>query len=100
MRSHYRIANHIKPTFYYRTSSPQISRALTAQAMDFCTLARGQSLQALEDENIPPGWCVKVVSESLSLLLDLNGVIDCKEEIQRLEKEVQRWDFFSNLDNP
>ncbi len=33
---------------------------------------------------------MKVVSENLSLLLDLNGVIDCKEEIKRLEREVER----------
>lgn len=92
LRSHYRIANHIKPTFYYRSNSSQIVRALTTQAMDFCTLARGQALEALEDDNIPPGWCVKVVSESLSLLLNLNGVIDCNEEIRRLEKEVARYE--------
>jgi valyl-tRNA synthetase len=90
LRSHYRIANHVKPTFYYRTNTPAIVRALTAQAMDFCTLGRGQSLERLESENIPAGWCVKVISESLSLLLNLDGVIDCQEEMRRLEKEVQR----------
>jgi valyl-tRNA synthetase len=92
LRSHYRIANHVKPTFYYRTGVPAIVRALTAQAMDFCTLARGQALECLESENIPAGWCVKVISESLSLLLNLEGIIDIGEEMRRLEKEVQRSD--------
>jgi hypothetical protein len=58
--------------------------------MDFCTLGRGQSLSCLPDDTIPPGWCVKVISESLSLLLDLHGVIDFNEEIKRLEKEIAR----------
>jgi hypothetical protein len=44
----------------------------------------------LPDDTIPPGWCVKVISESLSLLLDLHGVIDFNEEIKRLEKEIAR----------
>ena len=91
LRSHYRIPNHVKPAFYYRSNSNEVIRALSSQGNDFCTLARSISLHRhSEDENIPPGWCVKVVSENLSLLLDLNGVIDCKEEIKRLEREVDR----------
>eukprot|EP00604_Paraphysomonas_vestita_P004168 CAMPEP_0174821978 /NCGR_PEP_ID=MMETSP1107-20130205/11936_1 /TAXON_ID=36770 /ORGANISM="Paraphysomonas vestita, Strain GFlagA" /LENGTH=974 /DNA_ID=CAMNT_0016039717 /DNA_START=170 /DNA_END=3095 /DNA_ORIENTATION=- len=91
LRSHYRIPNHVKPSFYFRSTSNEVIRALTSQGNDFCTLGRSNSLiRHPEEDNIPAGWCVKVVSENLSLLLDLNGVIDCKEEIKRLEKEVDR----------
>jgi valyl-tRNA synthetase len=91
VRSHYRIPNHVKPAFQYRSTSVETIRALSSQAMDFCTLGKAQSLEKRSDEDtVPPGWCVKVVSENLSLLLDLNGVIDCKEEIKRLEREVER----------
>ncbi len=91
VRSHYRIPNHVKPAFQYRSTSVETIRALSSQAIDFCTLGKAVSLQRRNDEDIiPPGWCVKVVSDNLSLLLDLNGVIDFKEEIKRLEREVER----------
>lgn len=81
----------MKTSFYYRSTSNEVIRALTSQSNDFCTLARSNSLvRYADDATIPSGWCVKVVSENLSLLLDLNGVIDINEEISRLEREVIR----------
>ena len=91
LRADYKIANHIKADFYFRTESTEIRDVLLAQAGDFCTLARGNSLVYLEASAEPPkGCCVKVLSDALSLLVDLTGIIDVETEIARLTKEIER----------
>lgn len=91
LRADYKIANHIKADFYFRTESAELKDALLAQSGDFCTLARGNNLRFLEsNEEAPKGCCVKVLSDSLSLLVDLTGIIDVETEITRLTKEIER----------
>ena len=91
LRADYKIANHIKADFYFRTESAELKEALLAQAGDFCTLARGNSLHFLESQqDAPKGCCVKVLADNLSLLVDLTGIIDVETEIARLSKEVER----------
>jgi len=91
LRADYKIANHIKGDFYFRTESAELKDALLAQASDFCTLARGNHLRYLSSgEEAPKGCCVKVLSDSLSLLVDLTGIIDVDTEIARLNKEIER----------
>ncbi len=91
LRSDYKIPNHVKADFYFRTENDQIKAALVAQADDFCTLAKGNCLKFVEMEaEVPKGWCVKVLSEQLSLLVDLSGLIDVDTELGRLGKEIER----------
>jgi len=52
-------------------------------------LAKGNFLTFLTGET-PKGYCVKVVSDQLSLLVNLTGIIDIDVEISRLNKEVER----------
>ena len=63
---------------------------LLAQADDFCTLAKGNALALLEGSDVPRGCCLKVISDQLSLLVNLTGIIDIDQEIQRLSKEKER----------
>lgn len=91
LRADYKIANHIKADFYFRTESAELRDILQKQAGDFCTLARGNHLTYLEAGAEPPkGCCVKVLSDALSLLVDLTGIIDIETEIARLTKEIER----------
>jgi valyl-tRNA synthetase len=91
LRADYKIANHIKADFYFRTESAEIREVLLKQAGDFCTLARGNALTCLEaGSEAPKGCCVKVLTDSLSLLVDLTGIIDVDTEVTRLTKEIER----------
>lgn len=91
LRSDYKIANHVKANFYFQTTSEEIRAAFTEQAEDFCTLAKGNCFTNFESgQALPKGWCVKVLNDQLSLLVDLTGIIDIDTEIARLAKEVER----------
>ena len=91
VRTEYKVPNHVKADFYYSCSDADTRSAVTLQAEDFCTLAKGSCLRALDPtDGVPPGCCIKVVSENLSLLVDLTGVIDAVVETQRLQKERER----------
>lgn len=91
LRTEYRVASSVKATFYFRAETARAKEALLGGADDFCTLAKGASLQhlAAADET-PAGCCVKVVSDQLAVLVDLRGVIDADTELARLGKEVER----------
>ena len=94
LRVQYKIANHVKANFYFRTESEDVKNAVLEQAVDFCTLAKGNFLQFFPtDQEVPKGYCIQVVSDQLSLLVDLTGLIDIDTEIARLTKEIERCVF-------
>lgn len=83
--------NHVKADFYYRSDSAEVLRALAAQEDDFCTLAKGHHLRVIAtDLSVPKGCCLKVISDQLSVLVDLTGLIDVDVEIARLQKDIER----------
>lgn len=91
LRKQYNVANHVKADFYFRTENESASRALSAQAEDFCTLAKGNFLQALDStQEIPTGYCIKVINDQLSLVVNLSGLLDIDAELARLAKEIER----------
>jgi valyl-tRNA synthetase len=94
LRVQYKIANHIKADFYFKTDSLTLKESILAQADDFCTLAKGNFLQWIdlsgEDSSLPKGYCITVVSDQLSLLVNLTGLIDIDTELIRLKKEIER----------
>lgn len=91
IRADYKVPNHVKADFYFRSNSAEVREALSSQADDFCTLAKGYCLKAVDDgEEVPKSCCVKVISDSLSLLVDLSGLLDVDSELKRLSKEEAR----------
>lgn len=96
LRKQYNVANHVKADFYFKTDSEAVASALLMQAEDFVTLAKGQFLRRFEagegeDKNsIPRGYCIKVVSDQISLLVNLTGLLDIDTELNRLAKELER----------
>jgi valyl-tRNA synthetase len=93
LRSTYRIQNNTKAKFYFKTDSSSIRSLVEDQSDDFCTLAKGECLQYLElseGMSLPKGHGLTVVSDQLSLLVDLTKLIDVETELNRLSKEVER----------
>lgn len=91
IRADYKIPNHVKADFYFRSSSAKVKEALSTQTVDFCTLAKGNCLKFVDEgEETPKNCCVKVISDQLSLLVDLTGLLDIDAELKRLTKEEDR----------
>jgi valyl-tRNA synthetase len=92
LRVQYKITN--KADFYIKTDSTSLKDSVLAQADDFCTLAKGNFLQWIdlsgEGNSLPKGYCITVVSDQLSLLVNLTGLIDIDTELIRLNKEIER----------
>jgi valyl-tRNA synthetase len=89
MRVQYSIANHVKTDFFYRAENADTRRALENQADDFCTLAKGNFFRAVDDST-PSGCSVKVVSDEVSILVNLSGVVDAEQEIVRLTRDLEK----------
>ena len=90
LRSDYNIDKKNKIDFYYRCSDTAVSAVLDKQADDFCTLAKANFLKPEPSEGAPKGCCVKVVSDTIALLVNLTGIIDIDKEIARLTKDLER----------
>ena len=91
LRSDYRVPNHVKADFYFKTESVDVKNAILKQTDDFCTLAKGNFLNHLgSDDEIPNGCCVKVLSDQCSLFVNVTGLIDIDIEINRMQKEEER----------
>jgi valyl-tRNA synthetase len=90
LRSDYKLANHIKADFYYICTSPEIGSVITNWSQDFCTLARANHLHLLGVEGAKKGYCVRVISDQISLFIDLTDIIDIPSELLRLTKEKER----------
>lgn len=91
LRTDYRIANHTKAHFYYQSDSADVQRIVQSQEDDFCTLAKASCLTLLPSNlPTPKGYCIKVLSDQFTLLIDLTGLIDIEQEIARLTKDVDR----------
>jgi valyl-tRNA synthetase len=93
LRKQYNLPNHVKADFYFKTDASNFNTILSDQADDFCTLAKGNFLQPLPveyQENIPSGFCIKLINDQVSLYVNLTGLLDVEAEIARLLKEVDR----------
>ena len=91
IRSDYNIPNNMKADFYFTTPSKQLAAILVNQEQDFCTLAKGNFFKpAPSVESMPKGVCIKVVSDQLSIHINLEGIIDIDSEVSRLRKEEER----------
>lgn len=91
LRADYFLPNHVKAKFFYFSENPEIQAALSQQSDDFCTLAKGESLTQLQKpEDAPKGCSVKIISDQLSLYVDLRGLVNAQDEVTRLSKEVDK----------
>lgn len=92
LRVDYRIPNNVKAQFSFTSDSEEVKTIFAEQGDDFCTLAKAGSIELLEGD-LPKGWSIKVISERLSILVNLSGLVDVEAELIRLGKEVTRYFF-------
>ena len=91
LRVDYKIANNAKADYYFKADLKNVQDIVHSQSDDFCNLAKANKLSFLPlDTDIPKGCCVKVLSEHLSLLIDVTGLIDIDQELTRLSKDTER----------
>jgi len=90
LRSEYKVANHIKAEFAFQSKSNDLFNTLTSLSLDFSTLAKASSFTSLSVDSTPKGYCVKVINDQLSILVNLTGIIDIDIEINRLTKDIER----------
>jgi len=93
VRHDYKIPNHVKAAFFFRSEAPEVRAALLSQADDFCCLTKASSLTWIGAQEQPPAGSncsVQVLSDRLTLLVDLTGVVDVEVELTRLGKEQER----------
>lgn len=91
LRVDYKIANNVKANYYYKADVKEIQDLIANQSDDFCNLAKANFLTFLTmDAEIPKGCCLKILSEHITLLVDLTGLIDIDQELIRLSKDKER----------
>lgn len=91
LRVDYKIANNIKANYYFKADLKENQDIVNNQNDDFCNLAKANFLTYLPaDADIPKGCCLKILSEHLTLLVDLTGLIDIDQELTRLSKDKER----------
>jgi valyl-tRNA synthetase len=91
LRVDYKIANQVKANYYFKADLKEKQEIIINQIDDFCNLAKANFLTHLPaDADIPKGCCLKVLSEHLTLLVDLTGLIDIDQELIRLSKDKER----------
>jgi len=88
LRASYNILPKTLTHFYIKvTDGEEVAKA---QADDIKTLGRGSQVDInVPDESIPDSVGTIIVNDSITLLVDLKGMVDFKTEISRLNKNLK-----------
>ncbi|KAL7568285.1 hypothetical protein ACA910_022622 [Epithemia clementina (nom. ined.)] len=80
--------------FYLKTKGPTITAAALNQTRDIQTLGKASALyvNATPDSELPISAGTLIVDDHLTVLLDLNGLVDSEMELTRLEKTLRTTD--------
>jgi valyl-tRNA synthetase len=74
--------------FFVVAASADAARVVNAQRTDVCTLLRASALSVVADAaGVPDGCSASVVNESVTVYLQLKGLVDPVVEIAKLEKK-------------
>jgi valyl-tRNA synthetase len=89
LRASYHINNSKLTHFYIKMASGE--EIAKAQTDDISTLGRGSEVHINPaPESIPQSVGAQVVSDSITVLIDLKGIVDYKQEIDRLTKSLKK----------
>jgi len=89
LRASYNILNSKLTHFFIKMTSGQ--DVAIAQATDIATLGRGSQVDVNPtSETIPESTGIQVVSDTITVLVDLKGMVDYQQEIQRLTKSLKK----------
>jgi len=84
LRCNYNIAVKDRPEFYVKTTSEDIKRVCGSQKRDIETLGKGKVSVDVES---PKSCAVQVVDDSVTIFMDLKGMVDFGKELKKLEKQ-------------
>lgn len=89
LRASYRIHNSKLTHFYIKMSSGE--EIAKNQADDIATLGRASAVDVNPPaESIPEAVGAQVVNDTITVMVDLKGMVDYKQEIQRLNKSLKK----------
>lgn len=89
LRASYNIANKVQTKYFVKISGPG-EAAVRDQVKDIETLGKGSSVEINPDDStIPATVGTVIVDDSLTVLIDLKGLVDFKLEIARLQKSLK-----------
>jgi len=98
LRDDYNVPPSARPSYVLQCKAPPLAAALRAQLDDFATLAKAGGAVVIGAEDVAPQGCaVKVISDQLTVMLELRGLVDADAEIQRLNKQLAK--VQQSLDN-
>jgi len=89
LRASYNINNSKLTHFYVKMTAGE--EATTAQSDDIATLGRASKVDVNPPaDSIPESVGAQVVNDTITVLVDLKGMVDYKQEIQRLNKSLKK----------
>eukprot|EP00611_Tribonema_gayanum_P008276 TRINITY_DN1778_c0_g1_i1.p2 TRINITY_DN1778_c0_g1~~TRINITY_DN1778_c0_g1_i1.p2 ORF type:complete len:454 (+),score=180.43 TRINITY_DN1778_c0_g1_i1:1946-3307(+) len=90
LRATYGLTPQVKASFLIRTDTSESGDIMRAQADDFSTLAKAADCGVLVGSEEPPAGCaVQIVDNTLSLYVQLKGLVDFDAEIAKLEGQLE-----------
>jgi len=90
LRSSYQIPNKTL-TKYYLKISGQGEAHVRGQISDVMTLGKGSSVEINVDQSLlPKSFAIDVVDDNTTLLMDIQGLVDFKAEVVKLEKNLSK----------
>jgi len=90
LRSSYNINHKVMATFYLKIA-PSVAHCAQSQVSDIKTLARASTVHINMDENeIPQAVGIVVLDDSITVWMDLAGIVDYESEIKKLEKSLSK----------
>ena len=85
-----------RPAVFVHVRSDTVATSVSSSVLEMCALAGAESITVVRDEKaVPPGCALEIVSDAVSVYLNLKGSVDTKAEIGKLEK--QRTQLFASV---
>ena len=89
LRASYHINNKNLTHFFVKTADKE--EVAKSQVKDIMTLGKGSAVDVnVEDSSIPESVGTQIVDDTLTVLIDLKGMVDFKVEINRLNKNLKQ----------
>ena len=89
LKSDYNLTRKNNPTFYLSAVDDETEADLQELAADFKTLAQAGEVLVSKEENFPRTCAVKHINTKVTVLVNLQGIVDFAQEIEKLNKQLK-----------
>jgi len=86
----YKMAPKATPRVTIRVRASDLRPVMSAHVEDFQKVSGVGDVTIADGGDVPPGYVVTAVSETLDVLMELAGNVDVAAEVAKLEKEMQK----------